>query len=98
MAVYLILNIIVMSLKSILDSISLLLYNAFLALSWSSKESCIFDVIFFFVCFDNVASTLFFFFALCCVKIKEMGSQKSVASRLQTMPLRSQKVLAYCFD
>ena len=58
MAVYLTLNIIVMSLKCILDSISLSLYNTFLALSWSSRESCIFGVIFFFVRFDFVAHTM----------------------------------------
>lgn len=86
-----------MSLKCILDSISLSLYNAFLALSWNSRESCILDV-YFFVRLNLVAHSLSFFFNLCCIKIKEMGPQKSVASGLQTMSLRSQKVSAYCFD
>ena len=39
-----------------------------------------------------------FLFILCCVRIEKMGSQKSVASGLQTMSLRSQKVPAYCCD
>ena len=95
MAVYLTLNITVMSLKCILDSISLSLYNAFLALSWSSRESCILDVSFFFVRLDFMAHSPFFFFVLCCVKIKEIRSQKSVGSCYNLALLVTFVVLVY---